>query len=56
MIEIKEGKSKREIFLVCGKLVEHYSIAGWLRTVYSYIKRKASGISRESKVDDERLL
>jgi transposase InsO family protein len=31
--------TKRELFSVCGKLIGHYPVGGWLRTACSYIKR-----------------
>ena len=36
--------TRRELFSVCGKLVGHYPIAGWLRVACSYIKRRAEGV------------
>eukprot|EP00096_Caligus_rogercresseyi_P016665 TRINITY_DN944_c0_g1_i3.p1 TRINITY_DN944_c0_g1~~TRINITY_DN944_c0_g1_i3.p1 ORF type:complete len:942 (+),score=61.63 TRINITY_DN944_c0_g1_i3:649-3474(+) len=35
----KEMLTKRELFSVCGKLLGHYPVAGWLRTSTSFIKR-----------------
>ena len=34
--------SKAELFSICGKLVGHYPIAGWLRPACSYVKRVSS--------------
>ncbi|QQP55901.1 Hypothetical protein FKW44_000372 [Caligus rogercresseyi] len=31
--------TKRDLFSVCGKLLGHYPVAGWLRTSTSFIKR-----------------
>ena len=45
---LPESLTRRELFSVCGKLVGHYPIAGWLRVACSFIKRKAEG----SKWDD----
>lgn len=39
--EVKDNLSRREIFSICGKLVGHYPIAGWLRVACSYVKRRA---------------
>jgi hypothetical protein len=36
--------SKRELFSVCGKLLGHYPVAGWLRVACSYVKRQAGDI------------
>lgn len=35
--------TRRELFSICGKLVGHYPVAGWLRTACSFIKRNAEG-------------
>ena len=35
--------TRRELFSVCGKLVGHYPVAGWLRVACSFIKRNAEG-------------
>ena len=42
--EVKGDLSRRELFSVCGKLVGHYPIAGWLRVACSYVKRVAEGV------------
>ena len=41
--EVGSPLTKREVFSVCGQLVSHYPVAGWLRMWCSYIKRLASG-------------
>ena len=51
--EVGEVLSRRELYSVCGRLVGHYPIAGWLRVACSYIKRKAAGVRWESKVGQE---
>ena len=35
--------SKRELFSICGKLVGHYPVAGWLRLACSFVKRHSEG-------------
>ncbi|GFO16630.1 Pol polyprotein [Plakobranchus ocellatus] len=40
--------SRRDVFSICGKLVGHYPVAGWLRVACSYVKRQTEG----SKWDD----
>ena len=40
---------ERELFSICGKLVGHNPIAGWLRVACSYVKLHAEG---EKWVDD----
>nr|XP_027233814.1 uncharacterized protein LOC113825211 [Penaeus vannamei] len=39
--EVKDNLSRRELFSICGKLVGHYPITGWLRVACSYVKRRA---------------
>jgi hypothetical protein len=41
---IRDKPTKRELFSLCGKLVGHYPIAGWLRVACSYIKRLTNDI------------
>ena len=33
--------TKRELFSICGRLVGHYPVAGWLRIACSFVKRHA---------------
>lgn len=40
---MKARMTKREVFSVCGKLVGHYPVAGWLRVACSFVKRQAEG-------------
>lgn len=40
--------TKQELFSLCGKLVAHYPIAGWLRLACSFVKRH----SKVEKWDD----
>lgn len=43
-VPVVSGKlSKRELFSICGKLVGHYPVAGWLRIATSFIKRQSEG-------------
>lgn len=44
--------SRRELFSICGKLVGHYPVAGWLRIACSYLKRLAEGHSWEDDVGE----
>lgn len=37
---------------MCGRLVGHYPIAGWLRIACSYVKRRAEGVKWEDKVGE----
>ena len=51
--DVTRKLTKRELFSVCGKLVGHYPVAGWLRLACSYIKRHAAGTSWKDYVGDE---
>ena len=42
--------SRRELFSVCGKLVSHYPVAGWLRVACSYMKRCSEGVAWEDEI------
>ena len=47
-----EGEiSRQELFSICGKLLGHYPVAGWLRLACSYVIRRASGVDWEDRVD-----
>ena len=41
--EIPVDITRRQLFSVCGSMVGHYPVAGWLRIACSYIKRRAEG-------------
>lgn len=51
--EVQENLSRRELFSVCGRLLGHYPIAGWLRISCSYVKRRAEGTRWDDKVGKE---
>lgn len=53
--EVKCRLSRRELFSVCGKLVGHYPVAGWLRVACSFIKRMAEGSAWEDYIGDETI-
>ena len=46
---VGEQMTKRQLFSLCGKLVGHYPVAGWLRTACSYLRR----LTNECRWDDE---
>ena len=48
--EIPEFVTKRMLFSICGKMVGHYPIAGWLRVACSYMKRVSEGSSWDDDV------
>ena len=47
----------RNIFSVCGKLVGHLPVGGWLRVAVVFIKRRASDVTTgwDDKIDDAPL-
>ena len=47
--------TKRELFSICGKLVGHYPVAGWLRVACSFMKRHAEGERWEDAVGEQTL-
>ena len=50
--DIGDSLTRRELFSVCGKLVGHYPVAGWLRVASSYVKRRAEGSHWEDQVGE----
>ena len=53
--EVMDDLTKQELFTVCGKLVGHYPIVGWLRTACCFIKRQTGTDWWEDKIDQEVL-
>lgn len=49
---VEEKMSRRELFSICGRLVGHYPICGWLRVACSFLKRHAEGRRWEDRVGD----
>lgn len=45
--------TRKELFSICGRLVAHYPIAGWLRVACSYMKRHAAGQRWEDPVGEQ---
>ncbi|XP_068240110.1 uncharacterized protein [Palaemon carinicauda] len=54
--EVADMLTRRELFSVCGTLVGHYPIAGWLRIACSYIKRRAYGARWEDPVGEQSMM
>ncbi|XP_068224554.1 uncharacterized protein [Palaemon carinicauda] len=54
--KVADMLTRRELFSVCGTLVGHYPIAGWLRIACSYIKRRASGARWEDPVGEQSMM
>lgn len=53
---LPESLTRRELFSVCGKLVGHYPVAGWLRVACSYIKRNAEGTCWDDDVGEHAMI
>lgn len=45
--------TRRELFSICGKLIGHYPVAGWLRVACSFIKRHSEGVAWEDDVGEK---
>ena len=48
-----ENLTRRELFSICGRLVGHYPICGWLRVACSYVKRESEGYRWEDWVGEK---
>ena len=49
--------TQRSVFSLCGKLVGHLPMGGWLRVAVAFIKRRASNVTTgwDGKIDDAPL-
>ncbi|KAK4318086.1 hypothetical protein Pmani_010884 [Petrolisthes manimaculis] len=54
--EVSDMLTRRELFSICGKLVGHYPIAGWLRVACSFIKRSAAGARWEGHIGEKSMM
>ena len=43
--EVPEKLTRRSVFSLCGKLVGHLPVCGWLRVATAYIKRRANAVT-----------
>lgn len=43
LVDLPSTITRRELFSICGQLVGHYPMAGWLRVSCGFIKRKSEG-------------
>ena len=50
---VEHPLSKRELFSICGKLVGHYPIAGWLRVACSFVKRQVEATGWDDYIGDK---
>ena len=44
--EIPDGLTRRRVVSLCGKLVDHFPICGWLRVTVGFIKRLATAVTK----------
>ncbi|QQP49389.1 Putative LOC101234602 [Caligus rogercresseyi] len=44
--------TKRDLFSICGKLVGHFPVGGWLRTAVGFMKRCCTGTSWEDSAGE----
>ena len=51
-LEVGDKLTKRQLFSLCGRLIGHYPVAGWLRPYCSYLKRLGSDGSWDTLVND----
>lgn len=51
--DVGELVTRRELFSVCGLLVGHYPVAGWIRVACGYIKRHSNGIRWEDDIGEK---
>ena len=52
---LPDKSTRRQLFSICGQLVGHYPIAGWLRLACSYVKRHAEGETWADFIGDKSL-
>ena len=52
-IESGEKITRRRLFSICGQLVGHYPIGGWLRVACSFVKRESEGERWEDWVGEK---
>ena len=45
--------TKRQLFSICGKLVGHYPVGGWLRVACSFLKRTCAGHTWEDQAGEQ---
>ena len=50
-----EVSTKRKLFSLCGQLLGHFPVAGWLRPACSYIKRLCNKMNWDDMLDENVL-
>ena len=52
---VQEGGkvSRRELFSICGQIIGHYPVAGWMRVACGFVKRKSEGTSWDDDIGDQ---
>ena len=49
-------KTKRDVFSLCGKLIGHFPVAGWLRPACSFLKRQLNSLEWKDSIDKRSFL
>ena len=44
--------TRRELFSICGQLIGHYPVAGWIRVACGFVKRHSKGEQWEDEIGD----
>lgn len=53
VVDVCSVKTKRQVFGLCGQLLGHYPVAGWLRPACSFIKRSITELQWDDFIDDK---
>ena len=51
--DIEDRVTRRGLFSICGQLIGHYPVAGWLRIACGFIKRSSSGSDWSDYIGDK---
>ena len=52
LVDGEERLTRRKLFSICGQLIGHYPVCGWLRVACSYVKRESTGERWDDWVGD----
>ncbi|XP_043214663.1 uncharacterized protein LOC122378020 [Amphibalanus amphitrite] len=58
MGQIPQRPTRRSVFSLCGRLVSHLPVCGWLRVAASFVKRRANAVTAawDDPVEDPQVL
>ena len=48
---VSHRMTRRQVFSMCGHLIGHFPLAGWMRPACGYIKRETNGLAWDDDVD-----